>query len=41
MKITMTSLFVDDPVKAYKFYTEILGFLPVFFTGFGGRKITS
>ncbi len=26
MKITLTSIFVDDPVRAHKFYTEILGF---------------
>jgi predicted enzyme related to lactoylglutathione lyase len=26
MKITMTSVFVDDPVAAHKFYTEVLGF---------------
>ena len=26
MKITLTSIFVDDPIKAFKFYTEVLGF---------------
>ena len=26
MKIAMTSIFVDDPIKAHKFYTDILGF---------------
>jgi predicted enzyme related to lactoylglutathione lyase len=26
MRITLTSIFVDDPVKAHKFYTDILGF---------------
>jgi hypothetical protein len=26
MKISLTSVFVDDPVKAHKFYTEALGF---------------
>ncbi len=26
MKISLTSVFVDDPVKAHKFYTEVLGF---------------
>jgi predicted enzyme related to lactoylglutathione lyase len=26
MKIGMTSVFVDDPVRAFKFYTETLGF---------------
>ncbi len=26
MKIALTSVSVDDPIKAYKFYTEILGF---------------
>ena len=27
MKIALTSVFVDDPRKAFKFYTEILGFV--------------
>ena len=27
MKITLTSIFVDDPNKAFKFYTEVLGFI--------------
>ena len=27
MRISLTSVFVDDPVKAHKFYTEVLGFL--------------
>ena len=26
MTIGMTSVFVDDPVKAFHFYTEVLGF---------------
>src|SRR4051794_23953195 len=26
MKIALTSVFVDDPTKAFKFYTEVLGF---------------
>jgi predicted enzyme related to lactoylglutathione lyase len=26
MKIKMTGIFVEDPVSAFKFYTEILGF---------------
>ncbi|NIR51279.1 glyoxalase [candidate division KSB1 bacterium] len=26
MKISLTSIFVDDPIKAHKFYTEVLGF---------------
>jgi catechol 2,3-dioxygenase-like lactoylglutathione lyase family enzyme len=26
MKIGMTSVFVDDPVRAFHFYTEVLGF---------------
>ena len=26
MKVALTSVFVDDPVKAHKFYTEVLGF---------------
>ncbi len=27
MKIKLTSVFVDDPNKAFKFYTEVLGFV--------------
>jgi predicted enzyme related to lactoylglutathione lyase len=27
MKIALTSVFVDDPIKAFKFYTEVLGFV--------------
>ncbi|MBC8180247.1 VOC family protein [candidate division KSB1 bacterium] len=27
MRITLTSIFVDDPIKAHKFYTDILGFM--------------
>lgn len=27
MKIQLVSLFVDDPIKAFKFYTEVLGFI--------------
>ncbi|MDR8393901.1 VOC family protein [Aliifodinibius sp. S!AR15-10] len=26
MKISLTSIHVDDPIEAFKFYTEILGF---------------
>ena len=26
MKIALTGVFVDDPIKAHKFYTEVLGF---------------
>ena len=26
MKIALTSVFVDDPSKAFRFYTEVLGF---------------
>ena len=26
MKISLTSIFVEDPIKAHKFYTDILGF---------------
>ena len=26
MKIAMTSIFLDDPVAAHKYYTEVLGF---------------
>jgi len=27
MKIALTSVFVNDPLEAFKFYTEILGFV--------------
>ncbi len=27
MKIAMTSVYVDDPVKAFAFYTQVLGFV--------------
>ena len=27
MKITLTSVFVQDPLTAFKFYTEVLGFV--------------
>jgi len=27
MKIALTSVFVNDPLEAFKFYTEVLGFL--------------
>lgn len=27
MKISLTSVFVDDPAKAFKFYTDVLGFI--------------
>src|SRR3954451_16739046 len=27
MKIALTSVYVDDPTKAFKFYTETLGFI--------------
>ncbi len=27
MKIALTSVFVDDPTKAFKFYTQVLGFI--------------
>ena len=27
MKIALTSVFVDDPGKAFRFYTEVLGFV--------------
>ncbi len=26
MKIALTSVYVNDPIKAHKFYTEVLGF---------------
>ncbi len=31
MKIGMTSVFVSDPVKAFKFYTTVLGFVEKLF----------
>ncbi|MEQ8811291.1 MAG: VOC family protein, partial [Imperialibacter sp.] len=27
MKIALTSIFVNDPIAAFKFYTEVLGFV--------------
>jgi len=27
VKISLTSVFVDDPTKAFKFYTDVLGFI--------------
>ncbi|MBD3290526.1 glyoxalase, partial [candidate division KSB1 bacterium] len=32
MKILLTSILVDDPIKAHEFYTEILGFQSKEFT---------
>jgi catechol 2,3-dioxygenase-like lactoylglutathione lyase family enzyme len=32
MKIAMVSVFVEDPVKAFKYYTETLGFEEVMFS---------
>jgi len=29
MKIQLTSIFVDDPLKAFNFYTEVLGFVKI------------
>lgn len=31
MKIKMTSVFVDDPVEAFRFYTDVLGFRKLMF----------
>lgn len=27
MKIALTNVYVDDPIKAFKYYTEVLGFV--------------
>lgn len=32
MKIAMVSVFVEDPVKAFKYYTEVLGFEEVMYS---------
>ena len=32
MKIAMVSIFVEDPARAFKYYTEILGFEEVMFS---------
>jgi catechol 2,3-dioxygenase-like lactoylglutathione lyase family enzyme len=32
MKLDLVSIFVDDPVRAHEFYTEVLGFLSKEFT---------
>jgi predicted enzyme related to lactoylglutathione lyase len=31
MKIKLTGVSVDDPIKAFKFYTEVLGFVKIMF----------
>ncbi len=31
MKILLTSVFVDDPARAFRFYTEVLGFVEKMF----------
>ncbi|WP_372641586.1 VOC family protein [Ancylomarina sp.] len=32
MKVAMVSVFVEDPVKAFKYYTEVLGFEEVMYS---------
>jgi len=32
MRISMVSVFVEDPVKAFKYYTEVLGFEEVMYS---------
>jgi predicted enzyme related to lactoylglutathione lyase len=32
MKIAMVSVFVEDPSKAFKYYTEVLGFVEVMYS---------
>lgn len=32
MKVAMVSIFVEDPVKAFKYYTEVLGFEEVMYS---------
>ena len=32
MKVAMVSIFVEDPVKAFKYYTEVLGFDEVMYS---------
>ena len=32
MKIAMVSVFVEDPIKAFKYYTEVLGFEEVMYS---------
>ena len=27
MKVSLVSIYVDDPIKAFKFYTKVLGFV--------------
>lgn len=39
MKIQLTSVFVDDPSKAFKFYTEVLGFVEKMYVPEAGLAI--
>ena len=39
MKIGMTSVYVKDPVKAYRFYTDVLGFTKKVFVPEAGLAI--
>ena len=39
MKIGMTSIFVSDPVAAFEFYTNVLGFSKKFFIAEAGLAI--
>ena len=32
MKIAMVSVFVEDPIKAFEYYTEVLGFEEVMYS---------
>jgi catechol 2,3-dioxygenase-like lactoylglutathione lyase family enzyme len=41
MKIALTSVFVDDPNKAYKFYTEVLGFVKKMYVPEGDLAIVA
>ena len=41
MRIGMVSIYVDSPVKAFKFYTEILGFIKVMYESEAGLAIVA
>ena len=41
MKISLTSVFVDDPLKAFKFYTEVLGFVKKMYVPEAGLAIVA
>ena len=39
MKIAMVSVFVEDPVKAFKYYTEVLGFEELMYSPGNSKRV--